>query len=297
MQESDNHRHMNVLISADKKYLSKYKTMLYSLKKYNSDFTVYFLNKSLSPRIMKKFQKYLKKKINCDCVAIDMDEALYENLPINFDRISLETYSRLFAQFCLPEELDRIIWLDADVICLKNIEDIYFQDFDNKSLIGTIDIAEDGVKEEYQDKIGLDLGGAHHYINAGIIILNLKKLRETTTLQSILELCVKLKDSIKYQDQDIINVLYKGDIKYETKYFNYLLFYTESIEKEELEKIHFFHYIESEKPWRIKSHNAFSNYWWDIEIERGNRIKYYAYTFVRKIYMGIRKVYLRVRGA
>lgn len=296
MQEYANHRHMNVLISADKKYLSKYKTMLYSLKKYNSDFTVYFLNKSLSPRIMKKFQKYLKKKINCDCVAINMDKNLYKNLPINIERISLETYSRLFAQFCLPEELDRIIWLDADVICLQNIEDIYFQDFDDKSIIGTIDISEDRVRKEYQDKIGLDLVGAHHYINAGIIILNLNKMRKTTSAQSIIKLCNDLKDSILFQDQDIINVLYKGDMKYETKYFNYPLFYTESIKREELEKIRFFHYVESEKPWRIKSHNAFSNYWWDIEIERGNRIKYYAYTFVRSIYMGIRRVYLRVRG-
>ena len=295
MQEYANNRHMNVLVSADRKYLSKYKTMLYSLKKYNSDFTVYFLNKSLSPRKMKKFQTYLKKKINCDCVEINMDEALYENLPINYERISLETYSRLFAQFYLPEELDRIIWLDADVICLKNIEDIYFQDFDNKSIIGTIDIAEIGVKEEYQDKLGLDLGGKHHYINAGIIIFNLKKIRETTTVQSISELCTELKDVIKYQDQDIINVLYKGDMKYESKYFNYLLFYTEFIEKEELEKISFFHYVEKEKPWRIKSNNAFSSYWWDIEVERGNRTKYYYYCFVKGIYMSIRNIYLKIK--
>lgn len=296
MQEYNNHRHMNVLISADKKYLSKYKTMLYSLKKYNSDFKVYFLNKSLSSRKIKKFKKYLKKKINCDCVVVDMDESLYEKLPINIKRISLETYSRLFAQFCLPEELDRIMWLDADVICLKNVEDIYFQEFDNKSIIGTIDISEDRVKTEYQDKIGLDLGEKHHYINAGIIILNLKKIRETTTVKSVLKLCAELKDSIKFQDQDIINVLYKGDMKYETKYFNYPLFYTETIEEKELEKVRFFHFVEAEKPWRIKSHNAFSKYWWDIEIERGNRIKYYSYLVIRGIYMGIRKIYLKIRG-
>ena len=288
MQGQGNKRHMNVLISADKNYLSQYKTMLYSLKKYNSDFTVYFLNKSLSPRKMEKFQKYLKKKINCDCVEINMDEALYKNLPPDYERISLETYSRLFAQFYLPEELDRIIYLDADVICLKNIEESYFQNFDNKSIIGTIDIAEEGIKEEYQDKIGLDLGGKHHYINAVIIILNLKKMRKNTSAQAIIKLCNDLKDSIIFQDQDIINVLYKGDMKYETKYFNYPLFYTKSIKREELEKIRFFHYVESEKPWRIKSHN--------IEIERGKIIKYYAYTFVRSIYMRIRRVYLRVRG-
>lgn len=295
MQEYDNHRHMNVLISADKKYLSKYKTMLYSLKKFNSDFTVYFLNKSLSPRKMKKFQKYLKKKINCDCVAIDMDEALYENLPIYYDRISLETYSRLFAQFCLPEELDRIIWLDADVICLKNIEDIYFKDFDNKSIIATIDITEDHVKETYQEKIGLDLGNKHHYINAGIIVLNLEKMRETTNAKSISELCTELKDYLEFQDQDIINVLYKGDMKYESKFFNYLLFYTEFIKKEDMEQIRFLHYVNSEKPWRIKSNNAFSSYWWDIEVERGNRTKYYYYCFVKGIYMSIRNIYLKIK--
>ena len=296
MREYNNPRNMNILISSDKRYLNKYKTMLFSLKKYNSEFTVYFLNKNLSSWRMNRFQKYLKKKINCDCIEIKMDEKLFDNLPIHIKRISPETYSRLFAQFYLPEEIDRILWLDADVICLKNIEDTYFKDFEGKSIIGTIDTNEEMVKENYQHKIGLDLGNTHHYINAGIIILNLSKMRETTDVQHILDTSIQLKDDIKYQDQDILNVLYKGDMKYVSKYFNYPLFWVSDIEKDEMEKIYFLHYIEAEKPWRIKGNHPLSYLWWDIEKERGNRVKYYLYSFVKGIYMNIRKVFLKIKS-
>ena len=295
MKECNNSKQMNILISADKRYLNKYKTMLFSLKKYNKDFTVFFLNQSLSHSKMRKFKKYLRKRIGCECIYIDIDKKLFEKLPINRVRFGTETYSRLLAQFYLPDDLDRILWVDADVICKKNIEKVYFQDFGNKSVIATIDIGEDYVRNNYQKKIGLDLNNKQHYVNAGIILLNIRRMRETTNIEYILNMFSELKDKVKLQDQDILNVLYKDDMKYESKYFNYQIRYIDSIDDEDLNKIFFLHYISTEKPWKIKSHNPLSFFWWEIEKERGNIIKYYSYLFARKVYMAIRNFYFRLK--
>ena len=295
MEEYDNSKQMNILISADKRFLNKYKTMLFSLKKYNNDFTVFLLNQRLSLRKKQKFKKYLIKGIGCECICIDIDEKLFENAPIYNARYSIETYSRLFAQFYLPDNLDRILWLDADIICKKNIEKVYFQDFGNKSVIGTIDdVGEDYLIRNYQDKIGLDLNNKHHYVNAGITLLNIKKMRENTNIEYIQNKINELKDTIRMQDQDMLNVLYKDDMKYESKYFNYLVSYIDHIDTEKLNKIYFLHYNGIEKPWKINSHSELSNYWWDIEKER-NIIKYYSYFFVRKVYMTIRELCFKIK--
>ena len=139
------------------------------------------------------------------------------------------------------------------------------------------------------------MGNKHHYINAGITLLNLRRMRGTTSIQHILNAISELKDEIILQDQDILNVLYKDDIKYESKYFNCLAAYIKSIDTEELDKFYFIHYNGTEKPWKITSHNALANHWWDLEKERGNAIKYYSYICVRKVYMLIRNLYLKLK--
>lgn len=292
MQEYDNCKHMNVLISSDSRYLNKYKTMLYSFKKHNSDFTVYFLNKSIHSWKMQRFKRYLNKKIGCNCVEIKMNNELYENAPITIKRFSVEAYSRLFAQFYLPDDIDRILYLDGDIVCNRNIEEIYFQDFNHKSVIASTDISEESFKRRYLNNIGLNIDDKHHYVNAGVLMLNIKKMRETTNIQYILDLMSRLKDKIEHLDQDILNVLYKDDIKYESQFFNYPVYwYVKSLNKEISDKIFFLHFVGPEKPWMIKSHIGLSYFWWDIEIERGNRVKYGLFLIVRRTYMFFRKIY------
>ena len=97
---------MNVLISVNKCYLDKAKTMLHSLRRNNSeDVTVYLINHSLNCAELKKFRNYLQKHLRMDLVVMDVSTTAFDQLPFS-NRFSIEMYYRVIAQFLLPQTVD-----------------------------------------------------------------------------------------------------------------------------------------------------------------------------------------------
>ena len=48
---------------------------------------------------------------------------------------SVAMYFRIFAHVLLPESIDRILYLDADIIVKNDITSFYAQDFEDKYMI------------------------------------------------------------------------------------------------------------------------------------------------------------------
>ena len=163
---------MNILISVNNKYLNQIKTALFSLSLFtNSNVTVYLMNHSLDGQDVISLKEYLKEKCNFNLIEIDVKKTALDSFPV-YLHLSIETYYRLLAQFLLPDTVDRILWLDADVIIFKDITDFYNQDFDEQLLIACADVNHNrqdilNVKKE----IGISQN--HLYFNAGIILFNL----------------------------------------------------------------------------------------------------------------------------
>ena len=131
---------MNVLISVNKCYLDKAKTMLHSLRRNNSeDVTVYLINHSLNCAELKKFRNYLQKHLRMDLVVMDVSTTAFDQLPFS-NRFSIEMYYRVIAQFLLPQTVDRIMWLDADIVICGTISDFYHQDFEGALLAACPDV-------------------------------------------------------------------------------------------------------------------------------------------------------------
>lgn len=294
MNDKSNNQQMNIMVSSDKKYLDYLMTMLFSLKKHNDEFTVYFLNRNISQKRMQRFIKQVKKETGCNCVEIKMDEELCEQLPIYFKRISVETYLRLFAPFYLPQDMDRILYLDVDIIIKKNLKDFYYQDFEEKSLVTIPEsLHKSSIIKEHKEKVGLN--AEHKYFNAGVLIMNLDKIRRTTSTDMILELINKKRECLEYQDQDVLNLLFKNDVKYESKYYNYQSIWRAKINKEELDKIYILHYSGDEKPWMTRYIKEYSIPFWDIVKERGKVLEPTLKLSASKVYQAIRKCYYKIR--
>lgn len=295
MGDKSKNQQMNILVSSDKKYLDYLMTMLFSLRKHNEEFTVYFLNKSISKKTIQKFIHQVKKEIDCNCIEIKIDETLCEQFPIYFKRISIETYLRLFAPFYLPQHMERILYLDVDIIVKKNLKDFYYQDFEGKSLVAIPEsLHKSSIIKEHKEKVGLS--AEHKYFNAGVLIMNLDKIRQTTSSDMILDLINRKKDCIEYQDQDVLNLLFEKDVKYESKYYNYQLIWRASVSEEDFEKIQILHYSGDEKPWKIKCIKEYSNAYWDIVKERGRVIRPALKLSMSKGYQAIRKCYYKIKG-
>lgn len=127
--------------------------------------------------------------------------------------VTKATYYRLLIPSLIPE-YDKVIYSDVDIIFRMDLSELYSMDISEYYLAATLDL---GLNQEikYLNSVpGLEAG---KYLQAGFIMLNLKKLRENS-IEDRFKILVKNK--YKYQDQDILNIVCKGHIKYLKPMYN-----------------------------------------------------------------------------
>ena len=266
---------MNVLISSDFNYLDKYVTMLCSLKRCTKEaIKIFFLNSRVERKDMEAFVKTMAQ-YDMETEVVDVKGIGFENYPIAH-HLSIETYFRILAQFILPESVDRIIWLDADIVVLKDISEFYYQDFQGKKYV----VCEEKVnRTEYgmnlKKKIGLP--ESHVYFNAGVMLMNIELLRRDTDMDYLMGECERLKDSVEWFDQDILNIIYQNDLKYDDAVkYNYQVAHEKKISKNKLAQIHIMHYNSRKKPWLYEEINDTSVFYWKAYAQRGKKERHEA---------------------
>ena len=99
------------------------------------------------------------------------------------------------------EGVNKILYLDSDVIVRKDLHDLYKTDMETYSLAGVKDILHRSLKSRY------NLPPNAIYINAGLLLIDVKKTKETNINQGIKNF-VELYRHIPYSDQDIINYIF-----------------------------------------------------------------------------------------
>lgn len=261
---------MNILISVNSKYLEKAKTMLHSFRRNNSeDVTVYFINHLLDNNEIRKFRKYLHKCLRMNLQVIDISKTIFDQLPLNIDRFSVEIYYRVLAQFLLPQTVDRIIWLDADIIFCGNISEFYHQNFEGKLLIACPDIACDEI-DQIKDNLGLPK--EHLYFNSGVLLLNIEALKKETSFHEIEQTAQSMAQYFVYPDQDLLNYLYSGKVKYcDHIRFNCQVKILGELTKDQMNDIAILHYTGYLKPWIFYYINELSKaaipYWKEVALQ------------------------------
>lgn len=238
------------------------KVMLFSLcTKTNEDVTVHYFNASLDQQTLNELKKYLNEKCSANLKIYNIDSKHFKNFPV--DRIPYESYSRLIAQFVLPKDLDRVLWLDGDVIVLKDISKFYHQDFENNYYVVCPDIW-DGTDTIENIKKKLNINKESSYFNSGVMLMNLDKLRKETNMLNVLDKCNKIKDNMTFHDQDLLNHIYFDKVKLnDWRLYNC----QRSGKPKEMnidydKDVFFIHYTGIRKPWDYKFLDKLSKYWW-----------------------------------
>ncbi len=267
---------MNILVSSDKNYLSITATMLCSVAKHTEEsIYVWFLNHRVSCEEQESFTCYLKKKCNINVTFVDIDDRIFNSLetPIYIKHISVETYYRIIAQFVLPLELDRILWLDSDLIVKGDLDEFYHQDILGIPLVACMNMGE--AKHGKNNKQRLNMPESCVYFNAGVLLLNLDYLREHTTLNGIIDFCNKNKERFRLQDQDVLNVLFCEKARVLTdQIYNCLVNCSDDyITPDICERTHVIHYAGFMKPWIMRWQNENSKYYWEVKEIEGLTIR------------------------
>ena len=119
--------------------------------------------------------------------------------------ISISSYARLFISSMLPNNVDKVLYFDCGTVIVSNIDELWNTDMNDYYVAGVADTVSSSTK--------LAVGIDHHgkYINAGMLLINLKKWRENKIQERFIKFIDKYNGSVTHHDQGVINgVLHKN---------------------------------------------------------------------------------------
>lgn len=228
-------------------------------------FILHSAHVSLNKEELDKLPKYYK---NCRIQYRQVDNTFDSAFEIR--GITSATYYRLLIPELIPE-YDKIIYADVDIIFRMDLSSLYNSDLGDNYIAATLELGmnltEDG-KRYINSMKELSLG---KYIQAGFIILNSKVLKGENIVSEFKKWSNK---KLKFQDQDILNIVCSGRIHYLSLEYNMTDYsYYFAIRKSELisdlfsnntidfavnhGNIHF----NGHKPWKKYSVNF--DIWWE----------------------------------
>lgn len=239
---------MNILMSVNKRFLKYSEEMIFSLLYYSSekiDLYLMYQETELKNYELEYISKFVSKTKKGKVIPIKIDADILKKAPVTDNEgnfFGIEAYSRLFCTFKLPKEIDKILYLDVDMICTGDIKELYSIPFESKTWIAVQDY---GIKQKDLKRLGLP--DEHKYINSGMLLINIEKLRKEYTTEKIVNLILDNRNILIYPDQDFINKFFAGDIKIIDSKYNLL---AKNVAYKDLkEKPLIIHYAGSIKPW------------------------------------------------
>jgi lipopolysaccharide biosynthesis glycosyltransferase len=123
----------------------------------------------------------------------------------------------------LLSELSKCIYLDPDILVRHDIAELWNWPLQEHPIAAVKDISVDWIKKHHKH-INLPLG--HTYFNAGVLVLDLAKLREMALESAAIRFASDEPERIEIVDQDILNILLANNVSYIPLKWNYCPFWT-----------------------------------------------------------------------
>ena len=117
------------------------------------------------------------------------------------NRFSQVAFYRLLTPLFIP--IEKVIYLDSDVIAFDDLYEMYNLNFDNNYVLGFLDTLSHGI-----DYLGLR---TEKYINSGVLLLNLDLIRKKKKIYEIIQLLSYYK-KLENNDQTVINYVFYPNI-------------------------------------------------------------------------------------
>jgi len=222
---------MIVVYNSDEKFTSVFAVSVLSLFENNKDadeIIVYLIENGVSEQSKERFQiianQYGRKIITVPLLDLRKIIAA-ENLFIP-SKYNLANYGRLFIASQLPDDIDKVIYADCDTMFVDSINELWNMDISDYY----VGMADDGFSTAYRKILGIPEDGI--YYNSGIMLVNLKKWRESKIEDVYVQYIRDNGGYVPIIDQGVLNATLDGKILHlPLKYNAYSIIYTFSYEE------------------------------------------------------------------
>ncbi|HCT95834.1 MAG TPA: glycosyltransferase family 8 protein [Vagococcus sp.] len=255
---------MHLLVTLDEGYVYPLKVMLLSLFENNPDeeIKVWLVHAGISVSSLTSISR-LVNQLGGTFEPCLIDDTFFDSAPV-VERYPKEMYFRLLAGQILPEELERVLYIDPDTLIINPLTNLWEMDLQGYMFGAAV---HKGITNLTTGINNIRLGTKHGYYNSGIMLIDLQQARQKIHLADIEYVIQQSGHYLMLPDQDILNFLYGEDIleipeekwNYDTRKFK--AYYARSLTKIDLhwviENTHILHFCGRPKPWEKESDGRF----------------------------------------
>lgn len=197
----------HVTCNTDDNYAQHCCAMLCSLFENNNElkFYVHILTHGLS--IENKTQiRRLCNKYQCFHTIYDVDESRLEGVRFRKERpLTKAAYYRILLPEILDESIEKVLYLDCDMIVVGTVNELFDLELDNYALAATLDCMPYNSIHRSQLKMESD----ERTFCSGIMMINLRYWRQSGIVDKLLEFSRSDRSPVFLHDQDSLNYVFK----------------------------------------------------------------------------------------
>lgn len=244
----------------------------------NESIVFHIISKYISKenrRIIKQFA--VENNISINIYIID--ETIFNDLPTTA-YITKAMYNRFLIPLILKDIADKVLYLDADIVCLNSIKDLKRINIDDK-VVAVIEESNNYVVKKRVKDLNLV---SKKYFNSGVLYININNWIDKDINSKLINYA-KSSTDLMFPDQDILNVILEKDCLYIDKKYNYTFdvrYKSNRYIYDLPEGLVFLHYVGKFKPWqkwcmhpakRIFEKYASISLWKDIPLDEPKTYK------------------------
>jgi len=219
---------IHIAICTDDNYLIPVGVLMTSICENNSQ-SITFHIVSLLPlkeKTKEAFQRITtqyKKDIRFYNKDLNKLNLLPEHQNGQLSHVSIAAYLRLFLGDILPQSLQKVLYLDCDMIVVDDITPIWETNI-SKAAIACVP---DAVEGDITYINNLHYSPAYGYFNSGVLLINLNYWRENGLVDKFIKFIIENPEKLRTLDQDVLNgILYNSKInlplRFNVQYHHFL---------------------------------------------------------------------------
>ncbi len=259
-----------ICMVSDSHFITQTKVAIWTMRKSTPSDTNLEVNIICSSEFEQKLRKetisWAEKIENVNVIFREINVEIFKGAVTTGD-IPMVSYYRLVIPDIL--ESDKCLFLDGDIIVNRDLNDIYNNDMEDLYVAAVKDMGfvyDEELAKKHKERSGFE--SLDTYVNAGVMLFNLSKIREAGLKKRLL---MEVSKGYIYMDQDIMNHVFYGKMKLLPSHFNEMRSAVALLKKrDKLYKDDFdnkiVHFSAVTKPWnniRISG----SDMWWSCAKE------------------------------
>jgi lipopolysaccharide biosynthesis glycosyltransferase len=243
-----------VATAADGAYALPLAVMLRSLVEHAAPerrLEVFVLDDGLGPELRRRVEQPIRDRLALHWIEAPLEPR--RGLPL-WGRMPAATYCKLLIPRCLPGRETRILWLDADLVVLTDLGELWRQGMGESTILAAPDPFVPSISSRLGVAAWAELGlhPEAPYFNAGVMLIDLTRWRRDEVSERAAEYLRRFRDRVFFHDQEALNVVLTSRWAALDDRFNHCVSAPRAA-RETGAPPAILHYSGSLKPWRQRS--------------------------------------------